>query len=454
MRSSERSAGGPARWCSSWTTCIGRTRRHSTRCGIVGRRVESARALVVGTYRDDEVGRQHPLRVVVGDLATSSAVRRLPLDSLSVTSVGELARGTTLDPVELHRQTGGNPFYVTEVIAAAPTRIPATVRDAVLARAARLSPAGRATLEAAAVIGPTVDPGLLAQVVVEPAADDALARGLLQADGRHYAFRHELARQAILEATDPATRIGLHGRVLAALEAGPAEDRTAALLAHHADEAGDRTAVLRYATQAAREAAAAGAHRQAAAQFSRARRYSAALPASDRAALLTDLAFESSAIARNDIAIPALQEAIRLWQEDGNVAREVAALATLATAHVVAGQNVEAESASRRSLDLAGSLPDGPQKAQAIAIQSYLRMLDRDNQEAIELGRRAIAIGTDDPRAIASVVVGFNSVGASQDPAWRPRWARGPRDEPAAGHRERARPPRGDGLQRAGLCAR
>jgi DNA-binding CsgD family transcriptional regulator len=63
---------------------------------------------------------------------------------------------------------------------------------------------------------------------------------------------------------------------------------------------------------------------------------------------------------------------------------------------------------------LAASLPDGPQKAQAIAIQAYLRMLDRDNQEAIELGRRAIAIGTDDPRAITSVVVGFNAVGASR----------------------------------------
>ncbi len=380
----------------------------------VGRRIESTRALVVGTYRDDEVGRQHPLRVVVGDLATSPAVRRLPLQALSVTAVGELARETELDPVELHRQTGGNPFYVTEVVAAAPTRIPATVRDAVLARAARLTPAGRATLEAAAVIGPVVEPWLLAQVIDEPAADDALAKGLLQADGRRYAFRHELARQAILEATDPATRIRLNGLVLAALEAGPAEDRPAALLAHHADEAGDRAAVLRYAPQAAREAAAAGAHRQAAAQLSRARRHSAALPPSDRAALLTDLAFESSAIARNDIAIPALEEAIRLWQEDGNVAGEAAALATLATAHVVAGQNADAEAASRRSLDLAGSLPDGPPKAQAIAIQAYLRMLDRDNREAIELGRRAIAIGADDPRAITSVVVGFNAVGASR----------------------------------------
>ena len=212
---------------------------------FVGRRVDSTRALIVATYRDDEVGRQHPLRVVVGDLATSPAVRRLPLASLSVEAVGELARGTALDPAELHRLTGGNPFYVTEVIAGAPPAIPATVRDAVLARAARLSPSGRATLEAAAVIGPTIDPGLLRQVVDEPNAEDCLANGLLQSHGRGYAFRHELARQAILEATDPGRRSDLHARVLAAYEAGPERDRSAAVLAHHADEAGDAAAVLR-----------------------------------------------------------------------------------------------------------------------------------------------------------------------------------------------------------------
>ncbi|MCI0344168.1 MAG: AAA family ATPase, partial [Chloroflexi bacterium] len=136
---------------------------------FVGRRVQSTSALVVGTFRDDEVGRNHPLRVVVGDLATSPAVRRIQLASLSVDAVGVLAKDTALDPVELHRQTGGNPFYVTEVIAGAPARIPATIRDAVLARAARLSPEARSTLEAAAVIGPTVDPILLGSVIEAPA---------------------------------------------------------------------------------------------------------------------------------------------------------------------------------------------------------------------------------------------------------------------------------------------
>jgi DNA-binding CsgD family transcriptional regulator len=384
---------------------------------FIGRRIETTRAMVVGTYRDDEVGRQHPLRVVVGDLSTSPAVRRLPLEPLSADAVRELAMGTDLDAAELHRRTGGNPFYVTEVIAGAPARIPATIRDAVLARAARLSPDGRATIEAAAVIGPTIDPALLAHVVDRPDPEGVLANGLLQIEDRRYAFRHELARQAILDATDPARRVDLNARVLAALEAGPAEDRTAAVLAHHADEAGIGEAVLRHARAAAREAIAVGAHRQAAAQLARARRHAAGLPLAERANLLIDLAFEFSAIARDDVATPALEEAVRLWRSDGNVAREAATLATLSTAHVVAGRNSESEEASRRSLELAESLPGGPHKSLVVATRAYLRMLDRDNAEAIELGRRAIDLSAGEERAnasVAAVVVAYNSVGASR----------------------------------------
>ena len=381
---------------------------------FVGRRIETTKALVIGTYRDDEVGRGHPLRVVVGDLATSQAVRRLPIGALSVLAVGELARGTDLDPVELHERTGGNPFYVTEVIAGAPARIPATVRDAVLARAARLSPPAQATLEAAAVIGPTVEPALLGAVVEAPAAAECLANGLLQADGQRYAFRHELARQAILDATDPGRRIALHAAVLSALERGPVEWRSPAVLAHHADEAGDREAVLRYAQAAARDAAAVGAHRQAAAQLARARRYAAGMSDVERAQLLEEFAREHSLVARYDVLFEAWQEAIDIWQARGESRREVAALADMAKSLVAAGRNADAEAASRRSLEVAETLADGPEKVEALNAQAYLRMLDRDNREAIELARRAIAMGEGEPLADASVIQARNTLGAAR----------------------------------------
>ena len=382
---------------------------------FVGRRIAVTRALLIGTYRDEEVGAQHPLRIVLGDLATSPEVHRLQLGGLSIASVGELARGTDLDPAELHRRTNGNPFYVTEVIAGAPAQIPGTVRDAVLARAARLSPEGRRTLEAAAVIGAAIEPALLAQALDgQTAAEECLSRGVLRTDGQRYFFRHEVARQAILDAIDPGVRATLHARVLAVLEDGPPDARPLARLAHHAEGAGDREAVMRYAPAAAEEAADTGSHREAAAQYARAVRFAGGLPPAERAALLERYAVEHAAIDRLDLANNAWAEAVAIWERVGDTRRLSGALAGHARSLIVAGRDPEAEKASRRALEVLGDEPEGPEAVEALGVQSYLRMLGRDNEEAVELGRRTIELGRGLPEAISAVTLAWNTVGSAR----------------------------------------
>jgi predicted ATPase len=139
---------------------------------FLGRRIGDLPILVVISFRDDELGGHHPLRVILGDLATAPAVHRLTVPPLSVDAVRRLAAGSGRDSVTLHRLTGGNPFFVTEVLAADGESVPSTVGDAVRARAARLSPEARAVLELAAVIGATVDLDLL-QSVAGPVLDEA-----------------------------------------------------------------------------------------------------------------------------------------------------------------------------------------------------------------------------------------------------------------------------------------
>ncbi|HXW78084.1 MAG TPA: AAA family ATPase, partial [Acidimicrobiales bacterium] len=118
---------------------------------LLVRRAETVPALVVATYRDDTLEKAHPLRRVLGEVATTTAVRRLKLAPLSPDAVGQLAAPHGIDGTELYEKTGGNPFFVVEVLAGDSEQIPATVRDAVLARAMPLSPGARALLEAAAV---------------------------------------------------------------------------------------------------------------------------------------------------------------------------------------------------------------------------------------------------------------------------------------------------------------
>jgi predicted ATPase len=122
-------------------------------------RLEGVRALVLASYRDTELDRTHPLRVVLGELATDRRVKRMGVPPLSADAVAALAAPYAIDAGELYRQTSGNPFFVTEVLALGALDIPATVRDAVLARMARLPEPARRLLEAIAIATPGAERG-------------------------------------------------------------------------------------------------------------------------------------------------------------------------------------------------------------------------------------------------------------------------------------------------------
>ncbi len=149
------------------------------------------------------------------------------------------------DEVEVFAKTGGNPFFVTEVLAAGDAHIPETVREVVLARAARLPRPVRRLLEAAAIAPTRTELW---------AAGDARHRGhhgtrtvsrgrILRADGASISFRHELARLAIEEATAPARRLALHRAALRALRTPPVGTPEAARLSDHAEAACDADAI-------------------------------------------------------------------------------------------------------------------------------------------------------------------------------------------------------------------
>ncbi|HET6846105.1 MAG TPA: ATP-binding protein, partial [Anaerolineales bacterium] len=73
----------------------------------LSRRMQQTGTLLILTYRDDELGQDHPLRQLLGDLGSSPSLRRIPVSALSRDAVSEMARGTPIDPVELYRLTNG-----------------------------------------------------------------------------------------------------------------------------------------------------------------------------------------------------------------------------------------------------------------------------------------------------------------------------------------------------------
>jgi predicted ATPase len=94
---------------------------------VLGRRVDGTRGLVIATYRDDEVESGHPLRTVLGGLASAPGVSRLRVPRLSLEAVEELAAPIGADAAAIHALTGGNPFFVTEILAVGSPSLPETV---------------------------------------------------------------------------------------------------------------------------------------------------------------------------------------------------------------------------------------------------------------------------------------------------------------------------------------
>jgi DNA-binding CsgD family transcriptional regulator/tetratricopeptide (TPR) repeat protein len=356
---------------------------------FLGRRIRDATVLLVATYRDEGLTANDPLRIALGDLATQRSVRRISLAPLSAGATAVLAAGCGLEASVLYGLTGGNPFYVTEVVQSGMGQVPPSARDAVLARVARLDTGARDVLDAAALIGARVELGLLEAVTgsPSPAVDDLLAAGLLTGDGAAAKFRHEIARLAVQDAIAVRRRGEIHARILDALRGLGCDDD--ARLAFHAEAAGDGAAALSHAAAAARRAAALGSHREAAAQFERALRFSGGLDPAAVAGLYDGLARELAPLDRWQDAADAGERALALWQAAGDRLREGDTMRHLARAMGSLCRGTDAATLAEASVATLGPLGPSIELARAYVNLAGQRMLDGESAAAIGLAARA-----------------------------------------------------------------
>jgi len=363
----------------------------------VARRIGDRRAMLIVTYRDDELPPLHPLRVAIGDIATSETVHRLEVPPLSPSAVATLAAPAGVDAGNLYRQTGGNAFFVTEVLASQVRGVPPSVRDAVLARAARLSPSARRALEAAAVIGVRVDLDIL-EAAEHPEAialEECQAQGMLRAIDADLAFRHEIARRTIVEAIPVDRRRALHGRILAALVARRLTPDEFAHVAEHAEGAADGGAVLKYATAAAERAIPLGAHREAASQFERALRWADRLGDRERASLFERYSRECAVTDRIDEARRAAAESLELWRSLADRLKEGDALRWLSRLAWMSNDLDQAERMAVSAVELLETREAGRELAMAYSnlaqvygLQWRPEGVERWGPAAIELASR------------------------------------------------------------------
>jgi DNA-binding CsgD family transcriptional regulator len=354
---------------------------------FLARRIAALPLLLVLSYRDT-IGAGHPLRPVLGDLVSAPDARRLQLAPLSRAAVAELVGECGLDAADVHARTAGNAFFVSQILAQPDSPLPESVRDAVVARTATLATPARRTLELLSCAPDGASTELLASLEVAPGTVEELAAtGLLERRGHGVAFRHDIARSAVLGAVPPGTERALHATMIEALE-GIGGD--ASLLAHHAAAAADVPRILRYAPAAATEAARSGAHREAVAFYELALRHTDD-PAA-RAALLEPLATELYLTDRLADAIATRTQALELRRHLADIVAVGAGHRAISSFEWYAADRAAAERQDAAALAILDGAGDPRELGYALANRAFLAAQRGEPTQAERSGAEALRI--------------------------------------------------------------
>ena len=373
-----------------------------------GRRAAHGSGVLVVTARTEALVGEHPLRSAFGGIPPGSVVR---IELSPLTRDGVMALAGTHPVDEVLAITGGNPFFVTELLDSG-LDLPRSVVDSVLARAADLSTPARDVLALVSVVPGETERSLIDALGLDLQATlaETEAAGLIRATPTTIRFRHELARRAFEASLTTERRRSENQRVFTHLEHDGADP---ARLVHHAEQAAMLDGVARWAPIAGRDAATNGAHREAVEHLQRAVSVLVRHPLEEQAALLELLAWELYVLGRFGGARHPAERAVSIRERLGDPAALGNALRLLSRIHWVRGERRDAERCAEAAIAVLEPLGETRDLAMAYSTRSQLAMLAAEDEEAIRWGTVAVEIGrrVDDPQVVSHAL---NNVGTAR----------------------------------------
>jgi DNA-binding CsgD family transcriptional regulator len=403
---------------------------------------------LVVTYRSDELHRRHPLRPLLAELERAAGVERLALerfdrDELDEQLAGILAERPPADLAErLYSRSQGNPLYTEELLAAsedgAGWLLPETLRDVLIARVERLSPAAQTVVRVAAVLDRPATHGLLETVAeLSPAevmegAREAVAQQVLVIDGSaKYAFRHALVGEAVHGDLLPGEDTALHARIAAAIDARPellgddvTEATVAAELACHWKSSHELSRSLGASVRAGMAAKRVYAYEVAQRQFERALTLWERVPDAeeqagmDHAAVLRHAATCAGARGEASRAVALTRQALTAIDAGAEPLRAAELYQRLGHWLRQAGSGRESFGAFDRAAAL---LPPGPsaERARLLEERGRVEMLLGDFAQALETVTQAIedarTVGAELTEVRALITLGFARSGLGDE---------------------------------------
>ncbi|MGO4193762.1 AAA family ATPase [Rhizobium sp. YAF28] len=394
----------------------------------IGRRIRHTCLLLVATARNDDTPGQTRLRRLLADIPPAHWLR-ITVPPLSKAAVLELADRKGLDGEAIFSATGGNAYFVSELVDCAGSdclpplsrdHLPTTIRDAVLARADILDEADREALWAASTSPDAFAPELIEAICGSDARaslEACTACGLLVPassgpGGNLFMFRHEIARQAVEQSLPPLRRRALHEKALAYFR--NRAEASVARMVHHANEAQDMSAISELAPKAAAEAGRLGAHRQAMRHYELALVHAGELSDAKRACLYEGYAFECHLTGQMERAIAAQTSALALYRALGDIRHVGDNLRWLSRLSYLAGDRKGADAFGREAVEVLEQAASPAELAMGYSNLSQLGMLAGDAETATLYGERAIALMTSDDIARPEVLChALNNVGTA-----------------------------------------
>ena len=360
------------------------------------RRITQLGCLFILTYRDDDISFDHPLRNVLGQLPPASFTR-IQLNPLSREAVEKMAAEKGYSGEDVYGITGGNPFYVNEILSSYSLGIPDNVKDSIISAFNRQEGKTREIWELLSVIPTSFELKYLEKF--EPSYATALERCiasqiLLVKEG-HILFKHELFRRTIEASLSPLKRISLNKTVLNLFKESFEQNEQLERIIHHAKNANDYELVVCYAPLAARHAALVGAHTESRRLFLTAVEY---YQGNDKNVLIEfyePYAYECYLTNQVKEAIIYATKSLNIWKEKNSKEKLGNCMRFLSRLWWLDGNRKNAEKFGEQAIEVLSDQPPSAAKAMAFSNMSQLKIFFDQSAEALAWGEIAISIATD-----------------------------------------------------------
>lgn len=357
------------------------------------RRIAQIRCLFIVSYRDNEVNAQHSLRHVFGQLPPDSFTT-LQLLPLSRAAVEALAAEKGYNGEDVYSITGGNPFYVNEILASYSPGIPENVKDSILALYNTLDDKTKRVWSTLSVIPAGFEIAYLKKMEpgYETAIENCLLAKIIILDNGVIFFKHELYRRTVEASLSPVLRVALNKRILDLFLGDFERNQEIERIIHHAKNANEYRLVMKYAPLAAGQAAAVGSHMESA------RLYHMAITSYDGgdkdvlAKLYEFYAYECYLTNQLKDAIAYQGKLLAIRQEQGNKEQTGDSLRFLSRLWWFEGNRRQAEYYAYRAIAVLGEHGSSKAAAMAFSNMSQLKMLSDQNALSIFWGEKAIAL--------------------------------------------------------------